>query len=242
MTLGQIKLVWVRVRVEGECFWVNLREENKVSESNMVEFYHHQVESEWMSEGFFCANGGHQSWEVWVSLRGKTKMFGCPHIFGWCLDAPCTYTTQRKDTLSDKGGVHMPPYICMPPVNKQHKESMLCQTKGVSICHHRFRCHHMLGYHLCVGMPPLCLDAAIWLEAPPVCLNTPICLDTPVCLDVPICLDIFIYLDAHLYVWTYPICLNSPYVWMPLYVWVPPIFGHPSVWLDIPTFGHPLYV
>ena len=32
MCLSQIELVWVRVRVEGECFWVNLREENKVSE------------------------------------------------------------------------------------------------------------------------------------------------------------------------------------------------------------------
>ena len=38
MSLSQIELVWVRVRVEGECFWVNLREENKESESNMVEF------------------------------------------------------------------------------------------------------------------------------------------------------------------------------------------------------------
>ena len=27
-----------------------------------------------MSEGFFCANGGNQSWQVWISLRGKTKM------------------------------------------------------------------------------------------------------------------------------------------------------------------------
>ena len=27
-----------------------------------------------MSEGFFCANGGNQSWQVWASLRGKTKM------------------------------------------------------------------------------------------------------------------------------------------------------------------------
>ena len=32
----QIELVWVRVRLEGECFWVNLREENKVSESKMA--------------------------------------------------------------------------------------------------------------------------------------------------------------------------------------------------------------
>ena len=43
--LNQMELVWDRVRVEEECFWVNLREDNKVfeskmavSESNMVEF------------------------------------------------------------------------------------------------------------------------------------------------------------------------------------------------------------
>ena len=35
--VNQIELVWVRVRVEGECFWVNLREDNKMSESNMAE-------------------------------------------------------------------------------------------------------------------------------------------------------------------------------------------------------------
>ena len=45
MSLNQIELVWVRVRVEWECFWVNLKEDNKVSESkvavsdsNMAEF------------------------------------------------------------------------------------------------------------------------------------------------------------------------------------------------------------
>ena len=135
MSLSQIELVWVRVRIERGWFWVNLREENKVSESkmagsksNMAEFKmaaiiklsqnewvkvflckwsepilasvseferknyygwiqdggiqvgriqdgcHHQVESEWMSEGFLCAHGGNQSWKVWVSLRGKTMM------------------------------------------------------------------------------------------------------------------------------------------------------------------------
>ena len=36
MSLSQIELVWVRVRVEEECFWVNLREDNKVSQSKMV--------------------------------------------------------------------------------------------------------------------------------------------------------------------------------------------------------------
>ena len=34
---------------------------------------HHQVESEWMSE-VFCANGENQSWQLWVSFRGKTRM------------------------------------------------------------------------------------------------------------------------------------------------------------------------
>ena len=45
MSLNQIELLWVRVRVEWVCFWVNLKEDNKVSESkvavsesNMAEF------------------------------------------------------------------------------------------------------------------------------------------------------------------------------------------------------------
>ena len=36
MVLSQIELVSVRVRVEGECLWVNLREDNKLSESKMA--------------------------------------------------------------------------------------------------------------------------------------------------------------------------------------------------------------
>ena len=36
MSLSQIELVWVKVRLEWECFWVNLRDDNKVSESKMV--------------------------------------------------------------------------------------------------------------------------------------------------------------------------------------------------------------
>ena len=97
MSLSQIELVWVRVRVAWECFWVNLREDNKVSKSkmavlhsNMEEFkmaaiiklsqnewvkfffvqngwnqdgriidvWHHQVESEWMSVFFFFVRNG----------------------------------------------------------------------------------------------------------------------------------------------------------------------------------------
>ena len=36
MSLSQIEKVWFRIRVEWECFWVNLREDNKVSESKMA--------------------------------------------------------------------------------------------------------------------------------------------------------------------------------------------------------------
>ena len=36
MSLSKIELVWVRVWVVWECFWVNLREGNKVSESKMA--------------------------------------------------------------------------------------------------------------------------------------------------------------------------------------------------------------
>ena len=36
LQINQIELLWVIVRVEWECFWVNLREDNKVSESKMA--------------------------------------------------------------------------------------------------------------------------------------------------------------------------------------------------------------
>ena len=84
MSLSQIELVWVRIRVEWGYFWVNLREENKVSESNMAVSESNMVEFKMAAiiklsqnesvKVFFCAKGGNQSWQVWVSLRGKTKM------------------------------------------------------------------------------------------------------------------------------------------------------------------------
>ena len=75
-----IELVWIRVRVERECFWVNLREDNKVSESKMAVSESNMAEcrmaasSHWVGineSRFFCANSGNQSWQVWVSLREK---------------------------------------------------------------------------------------------------------------------------------------------------------------------------
>ena len=83
MSLSQIELVWVRVRVEWECFCDSLREDNKVSESKMAVSESNMVEvkmaaniklsqNEWVK--FFCANGVNQSWQVWVTLKGNTKI------------------------------------------------------------------------------------------------------------------------------------------------------------------------
>ena len=80
--VNQIELVWGRV--EGECFWVNLRKDKKVSESKMAVSEFNMLEikmaaiiklsqNQWVKV-FFCANGENHSWQVWVSLRWKTKM------------------------------------------------------------------------------------------------------------------------------------------------------------------------
>ena len=77
---SQIELVWVRVRVEEECFWVNLREDNKVSqskiavfESNMADFNMVDIiklsQNEWVwvrlnqFESQFCAKWMNPRWQ-----------------------------------------------------------------------------------------------------------------------------------------------------------------------------------
>ena len=73
MSLSQIELVWVSIRVEWECFWVNLREDNKVSESkmavsesNMAEFKMAAIikfsQNEWVK--FFVQNGWIQDGQI----------------------------------------------------------------------------------------------------------------------------------------------------------------------------------
>ena len=101
MSLSQIELVWVRVRVEGERFWVNVREENKVSDSNMAvseskmaEFQMsspHQVKSEGMNE-VFCVNGGEGSvsevflCQLWEPILASVSKFGRKNEDGWFQD------------------------------------------------------------------------------------------------------------------------------------------------------------
>ena len=77
MSLSQIELLWVRIRVEWECFWVNLREENKVSESNMAEFKMAAIiklsQNEWVKV-FFVQMVGTNLGKCAVSLGEKTKV------------------------------------------------------------------------------------------------------------------------------------------------------------------------
>ena len=77
--VNQIELVWVRV--EGECFGVNLREDKKVSESiqhgRIQDGCHHQIESEieWVKIGVrvFLRNGRIQ--------EGLSQLFLIQHGF-----------------------------------------------------------------------------------------------------------------------------------------------------------------
>ena len=104
---------------------------------------------------------------IWVP-----PMFGCPLV---CLDAPIC--------LDD---------VWIPPVHTQHKESMLCQARGIHMHPYIWMspvynntnkaCFVRLRVSICpqyIWMPPVCLDDDIYLDAPPVCLNAPMCLDTP---------------------------------------------------------------
>ena len=167
---------------------------------------------------------------------GYPHMFGCPlyvQMAPICLDTP-TYVWMPLYLWISPICLDTPicldaPHVClddvwMPGVHIQHKESMLCQTKGVSICPHTFECPLYIWMSLVYFNAPICLGHHPYFWIPPLCFNVPYMFGhshmfgcPPVCLNAPICLD------AHLYVWM------SPYV-------PPYMFGCPCM------FGHPLYV
>ena len=81
--VNQIELVWVRARVKGECFWVNLRKDKKVSESkmavsesNMVEFKMAAIiklsQNEWVKVFFVQMVGTNLGKWEWV-WEGKLR-------------------------------------------------------------------------------------------------------------------------------------------------------------------------
>ena len=100
MSLSKIELVWVRVWVVWECFWVNLREDNKVSESkmavsesNMAKSFRWLPSSSWvrMNEwSFFMKNswiqGGRiqDGWHHQVEWQWMSEVFLVQN--GWIQD------------------------------------------------------------------------------------------------------------------------------------------------------------
>ena len=72
--MAEFKMVAIFKLNQNEWVWVRVL--CKIVESKMKEFKMAAInkfsQNEWVK--FFCANGGNQSWQVWVSLRGKTKM------------------------------------------------------------------------------------------------------------------------------------------------------------------------
>ena len=116
----------------------------------------------------------------------------------------------------------MPPYIWMPPVHKQQKESMLCPT--IFRCCHMFGCTpgmfvcpHMFGCPLYVWMPPMFGHPSVWSDA-------------PTCLDNPY-MDVLHMFGCPLYIHNTKKacfvrlrgCPYAPYIWMPPHVWMPPV-------------------
>ena len=161
---------------------------------------------------------------VWMMFP---YMFRCPA----CLGAP--YVWMHPECLDTPICLDAP--ICLddvwiPPVHTQHKESMLCQTKGMSICPYTFGC-------------PLYASLYVW---------TPQMFGCPVCLGAPM-FGCPLYAWTPPYVWMtpyvqmmFPTCLDAQYVLVPhmfgcpLYVWTPPyVWMLPYVWM---MFGCPLYI
>ena len=88
MSLSQIELVWVSIRVEWECFWVNLREDNKVSESKMAVSQSNMVEFKMAAsiklshielvEFFLC--------KCWEPILASVSDFQRTYYDGWIQD------------------------------------------------------------------------------------------------------------------------------------------------------------
>ena len=127
---------------------------------------------------------------VWMSpiCLDTPHMSGCPHMFGHppvCLDAPICLDTP----ICLDAPCMCVSYVWMPPVLTQHKESMLCQTKGLSICLPYIWMPHMFGCPTCMFGCPHIFGCALYVQMPPVCFDAPYVWTLPVHLDAPHMLD-----------------------------------------------------
>ena len=204
---------------------------------------------------------GHPLYVCMSSCLDTTHVWMPPFMFGHplyvcmssCLDT--THVWMPPFMFGHPLYVWMPPYVWMhplyvwiptcldvwtlpcfdnawmSPIHTQHKESMLCHTKGVSICPHTFGWAHyvwmplMFGHPQYVWMPPfehhaVCLGD-LWM--PPVHTQY---IESMLCHTQGVSICPHTFGCPHM-------CRCTLYVWMPSYVWMAPCmfkcshkFGH----------------
>ena len=94
--VSQIELVWVRVRMEGECFWVNMSEDNKVSESKMAVSQSKMAEFKMAAIIKFSEN----EW-VWVRLNQFESESGWSEsVFEWIWEKITSHLNPRWQCLN----------------------------------------------------------------------------------------------------------------------------------------------
>ena len=190
--------------------------------------------------------------------------FGCPHKFGCPLYIWMPPVCSDGHQLLGYCMFRWPPYVWTPPTDVgmspvcldipiyldaplyvwtmfgcplyiyNTKKSMLCQSKGVSICPIHFDapicldalcilgCPNMFGCTHCMfKWPPYVWMPLVWLM-PPICFGCPCMFDAPNMFGCP------------LYIWTPHMCRCPLYAWMPHMFGCPLTFGFSPVCLDPP--------
>ena len=141
-----------------------------------------------------------------LNMCGHSHMFGCPQMFGRCLDAP---------------------------VHTQHKESMLCHTKRCQYAPYIWM-PHMFGWPPVCLNAPIHVDTHCTFGCSQ-CLDTPVCLDatyiwTPLYVWIMFGCPPYIHNTKKACFVTLRECPYAPiYLDAPLYVWMCLMFGCPHL-------------
>ena len=189
-----------------------------------------------------CLNASLYVWKL--PMFGCPQMFGHPHIFGcppifWCT--PCMFGCLQYVWIPpvslDTPYVWMPPVcledVWMPVVHVQQKESMLCQTEGVSICPIHLDTPCMFGHPHMLGWLPVCLES-------PYVLMSPYARTPPICLDASFIWMHPVYVSTLPYVWMPAVCLDAPNIYLDTLICLDTfhMFGSPPfIWMHPCMFG-----
>ena len=163
--------IWGHPNIQEGC--PNMGVSKNTGDQNIWRVFKHMGVSKHMGESLNMWGSpniwGHLNKWGYPNIQGVSNL-GCPNIKGAiqtngrCPNI-CGVQTYRGYPhiwgVQTYGGIQTCRGACMPhmfgyhPVHTQHKESILYQTKGVSIC------PHTLGCPTYVWIPPICLDGGI---------------------------------------------------------------------------------